>query len=85
MVVITVFLNSLFLKSVFLVKSQSICIWLAIATCEKHEVIGEIGLLRMYPAWWTSDLTIIIPHEAHQGKGYGTEANRPDARPMEYT
>ena len=52
------------------------CIWLAIATCEKHEVIGEIGLLRMYPAWGTSDLTIIIPHEAHQGKGYGTEAIR---------
>jgi len=52
------------------------CIWLGIATCEKHEVIGEIGLLRMYPAWGTSDLTIIIPHEAHQGKGYGTEAIR---------
>ena len=30
----------------------------------------------MYPAWGTSDLTIIIPHEAHQGKGYGTEAIR---------
>ena len=30
----------------------------------------------MFPAWGTSDLTIIIPHEAHQGKGYGTEAIR---------
>ena len=38
------------------------CIWLAIATCEKHEVIGEIGLLRMYPAWGTSDLTLSLIH-----------------------
>lgn len=50
------------------------CVWLAIVTCDDHEVIGEIGLLRMFPAWQTSDLTIIIPQDKHQGKGYGTEA-----------
>lgn len=37
-------------------------------------IIGETGLLRMFPAWHQTDLTIIIPDPEMQNKGYGTEA-----------
>lgn len=36
-------------------------------------IIGETGLLRMWPEWHCTDLTIIIPDPADQGKGYGSE------------
>ena len=36
--------------------------------------MGETGLLRMFPAWHQTDLTIIIPDPQMQRKGYGTEA-----------
>ena len=36
-------------------------------------IIGETGLLRMWPAWHCTDLSIIIPDPAMQHKGYGTE------------
>ena len=36
-------------------------------------VIGETGLLRMFPAWHCTDLTIIIPDPEKQRQGYGTE------------
>ena len=39
-------------------------------------IIGETGLLRMFPAWHQTDLTIIIPDPEMQHKGYGTEAIR---------
>lgn len=39
-------------------------------------VIGETGLLRMFPAWHCTDLTIIIPDPEMRHKGYGTEAIR---------
>jgi len=39
-------------------------------------IIGETGLLRMWPHWRCTDLTIIIPNPADQGKGYGEEAVR---------
>jgi RimJ/RimL family protein N-acetyltransferase len=39
-------------------------------------IIGETGLLRMFPAWHQTDLTIIIPDPDMQSKGYGTEAIR---------
>lgn len=39
-------------------------------------IIGETGLLRMFPAWRQTDLTIIIPDPKMQHKGYGTEAIR---------
>lgn len=55
-------------------RNSSDSIWLAVVTCEHNEIIGEIGLLRMFPTWQSSDLTIIIPQDRHQGKGYGTEA-----------
>lgn len=34
-------------------------IWFAIVRKEDNEVIGETGLLRMFPAWRTTDLSII--------------------------
>ncbi len=37
-------------------------------------IVGETGLLRMFPAWHQTDLTIIIPDPQMQRKGYGTEA-----------
>lgn len=49
-------------------------VWFAIVCKESGTVIGETGLLRMFPAWRTTDLTIIIPEGKNQGKGYGTEA-----------
>jgi len=39
-------------------------------------IIGETGLLRMFPAWHQTDLTIIIPDPEMQHKGYGSEAVR---------
>lgn len=37
-------------------------------------IIGETGLLRIWPEWHCTDLSIIIPNPEEQGKGYGTEA-----------
>lgn len=48
-------------------------VWFAVVLKEDDAVIGETGLLRMFPAWRTTDLTIIIPDQRYQGKGYGTE------------
>ena len=39
-------------------------------------IIGETGLLRMFPAWHCTDLSIIIPDPKTQRKGYGSEAIR---------
>ncbi|MEN6358020.1 MAG: GNAT family protein [Armatimonadota bacterium] len=51
-------------------------IWFAIAVKENDEVIGECGLLRMFVAWKTTDLTMIIGERDAHGKGYGSEAIR---------
>lgn len=48
-------------------------VWFAVVRKDNNTVIGETGLLRMFPAWRTTDLTIIIPGKENQGKGYGTE------------
>lgn len=37
------------------------------------KIIGETGLLRMWPVWHCTDLSIMIPNPEDQGKGYGTE------------
>ena len=50
-------------------------VWFTITDPEGN-IIGETGLLRMFPAWRQTDLTIIIPDPAAQRKGYGTEAIR---------
>lgn len=54
-------------------KSES-RIWFAIVRKKDNIIIGETGLLRMFPAWRTTDMSIIIPEKENQGQGYGTEA-----------
>ena len=49
------------------------CVWFTITDLEGN-ILGETGLLRMFPAWHTTDLTMIIPDPQMQNKGYGTEA-----------
>lgn len=49
-------------------------VWFAVVSKENDKVIGEIGLLRMFHFWRTTDLSIIIGDESAQGKGYGSEA-----------
>jgi diamine N-acetyltransferase len=51
-------------------------VWLAVVVRETDQVIGETGLLRMYPAWRTTDWSLIIGEKTARGKGYGTEAAR---------
>ena len=50
-------------------------VWYTITDLDGN-IIGETGLLRMFPAWHQTDLTIIIPDPEMQHKGYGTEAIR---------
>jgi len=49
-------------------------VWFIIELNENGDPIGEAGLLRMFPAWRTTDLSIIIGERDAWGKGYGTEA-----------
>jgi RimJ/RimL family protein N-acetyltransferase len=49
-------------------------VWFMIIVKENNRVIGEAGLLRMFHAWRTSDLSIIIGEPDAWGQGYGTEA-----------
>jgi RimJ/RimL family protein N-acetyltransferase len=49
-------------------------IWFAVALKENDQIIGEAGLLRMFPAWRTTDLSIILGDKDAWGQGYGTEA-----------
>ena len=57
-------------------KSDPERVWFAIVEKDSGQVIGETGLLRMFHAWRTTDLTIIIGEKSAWGKGYGTEALR---------
>lgn len=50
-------------------------VWFTITDLD-GSVIGETGLLRMFPAWHSTDLTIIIPDPKMRHRGYGTEAIR---------
>jgi RimJ/RimL family protein N-acetyltransferase len=49
-------------------------VWFIIEERETGEPIGECGLLRIFPAWRTTDLTIILGEKSSRGKGFGTEA-----------
>jgi diamine N-acetyltransferase len=49
-------------------------IWFAVVLKENDQLIGETGLLRMFPAWRTTDLSIILGEKRAWGQGYGTEA-----------
>ncbi|MCG2717961.1 MAG: GNAT family N-acetyltransferase [Nanoarchaeota archaeon] len=48
--------------------------WFVIVIKENEQVIGEGGLLRMFPVWRTTDISLIIGEKDAWGKGYGTEA-----------
>ena len=49
-------------------------VWFVVVLKENDRVIGEAGLLRMFHAWRTTDLTLVIGEKDAWGKGYGTEA-----------
>ena len=52
---------------------QKDSVWYTITDLEGN-IIGETGLLRMWPTWNCTDLSIIIPDPKMQHRGYGTEA-----------
>lgn len=58
------------------VNSDESRIWFAVCLKENDRVIGEAGLLRMFPAWRMTDATLIIGEADAQGRGYGREAIR---------
>ena len=62
-------------KSISVYHQSEDSVWYTITDPEGN-IIGETGLLRMFPAWHQTDLTIIIPDPEMQHKGYGTEAIR---------
>jgi diamine N-acetyltransferase len=49
-------------------------VWLAIVRHDTQQVIGETGLLRMFPAWRTTDWSLIVGDPTARGQGYGSEA-----------
>jgi diamine N-acetyltransferase len=49
-------------------------IWFVVVERATQRRLGECGLLRMMPAWRTTDLSIILGERDAWGKGYGTEA-----------
>lgn len=49
-------------------------VWFIVEERETGQPIGEAGLLRIFPAWRTTDLTMIIGEKSCWRKGYGTEA-----------
>ena len=51
-------------------------VWFIVALKEDDRSIGEAGLLRMFPAWRTTDLSIIVGEKDAWDKGYGSEAIR---------
>lgn len=57
-------------------ESDQARIWYAIVRDEDDGVIGEAGLLRMFPEWGTTDMTVIVGERDARGHGYGTEAGR---------
>ena len=54
---------------------QKDSVWYTITDLEGN-IIGETGLLRMWPDWNCTDLSIIIPDPKIQQRGYGTEVIR---------
>jgi diamine N-acetyltransferase len=51
-------------------------LWFAIVVRESGRVIGEAGLLRVFPEWRTADMSVMIGDRGEWAKGYGTEAAR---------
>jgi RimJ/RimL family protein N-acetyltransferase len=56
------------------VRSDENRVWFIVALRESGKAIGEAGLLRMFPAWRTTDLTLIIGEKEEWSRGYGSEA-----------
>ncbi|MBN1262709.1 MAG: GNAT family N-acetyltransferase [Anaerolineae bacterium] len=48
-------------------------VWFMVIVKATGSAIGETGLLRMFPAWRTTDLSIIIGERDAWGHGYGAE------------
>lgn len=48
-------------------------IWFTVVDKDTSEILGETGLLRMFPEWRTTDLSIILPDPSRYRKGYGSE------------
>lgn len=51
-------------------------VWFIIVLKDGDRPIGECGLLRMFPAWRQTDLSIILGEKDTWNQGYGTEAIR---------
>jgi RimJ/RimL family protein N-acetyltransferase len=49
-------------------------VWFVVALSENDRIIGEAGLLRIFHAWRTTDLSLIIGEKDAWDKGHGTEA-----------
>jgi len=49
-------------------------VWFIIVARDTGLPIGETGLLRMFPAWRTTDLSIILGEKEAWGRGYAREA-----------
>jgi diamine N-acetyltransferase len=58
------------------VRSDQDRVWFIVALRETDQIIGEAGLLRIFAAWRTADLSLIIGEKGAWGLGYGTEAIR---------
>jgi diamine N-acetyltransferase len=58
------------------VRTEHDRVWFAVVLTEDDRVVGEAGLLRMFHAWRTTDLTIILGDPSAWGKGYGSQAIR---------
>ena len=56
------------------VRTDTSRVWFVIVLKENERMIGEAGLLRMFPAWRTTDLSIIIGDKEAWAQGYGVEA-----------
>ena len=63
------------IKQISIAHAREDSLWFTITDLEGR-ILGETGLLRMFPAWRCTDLSIIIPDPEAQGKGFGTEAIR---------
>lgn len=51
-------------------------LWFMVVRRSDDRPIGETGLLRMFPAWRTTDLSLMLGERDVWGQGYGTEAIR---------
>ncbi len=48
-------------------------VWFGVVERSNERLIGETGLLRMFPAWRNTDLSIILGDKSSWRKGYGRE------------